>query len=178
MRASASNGGLLQPTESRVARLRGHPVPQLTSCKLRQCPTAAFHVTGKPGSGNSAVARELAPRGFTAVDRDCDPEPSHWEDAMGAAGSNGSIGLKSGPRLAVTSECGTRPGWLRYRPVQVKHPGRSFSAGVGTKVPTLQVSHQVIRSTPVCRSGSYCSGPRPLVTPTRLSLSSARGVRT
>ncbi len=45
---------------------------------------------------------------------------------MGAAGSNGSMGLKSGPRLAATSECGTRPGWLRYRPVQVKHPGRPF----------------------------------------------------
>ena len=45
---------------------------------------------------------------------------------MGAAGSNGSMGLKSGPRLAATSGCGTRPGWLRYRPVQVKHPGTTL----------------------------------------------------
>ena len=42
-----------------------------------------FLVTGNPGSGKSALARELAGRGLLAVDPDDDPELAHWEDAAG-----------------------------------------------------------------------------------------------
>jgi hypothetical protein len=43
----------------------------------------AFLVTGNPGSGKSALARELAGRGVPAIDPDDDPELAHWEDAAG-----------------------------------------------------------------------------------------------
>jgi hypothetical protein len=43
----------------------------------------AFLVTGNPGSGKSALGRELARRGLLAVDPDYDPEFSHWEDDAG-----------------------------------------------------------------------------------------------
>jgi hypothetical protein len=43
----------------------------------------AFLVTGNPGSGKSALARELAGRGLLAIDPDDDPELAHWEDAVG-----------------------------------------------------------------------------------------------
>lgn len=39
----------------------------------------AFLVTGNPGSGKSALARELAGRGVLAIDPDEDPELAHWE---------------------------------------------------------------------------------------------------
>jgi hypothetical protein len=40
-------------------------------------------VTGNPGSGKSALARELAGRGLLAIDPDDDPELAYWEDAAG-----------------------------------------------------------------------------------------------
>lgn len=43
----------------------------------------AFLVTGNPGSGKSALARELGRRGVLAIDPDEDPELAHWEDAAG-----------------------------------------------------------------------------------------------
>jgi hypothetical protein len=43
----------------------------------------AFLVTGNPGSGKSALCRELARRGLLAIDADDDPELSHWEDGAG-----------------------------------------------------------------------------------------------
>jgi hypothetical protein len=43
----------------------------------------AFLVTGNPGSGKSALARELAGRGVLAIDPDEDPELAHWDDAAG-----------------------------------------------------------------------------------------------
>lgn len=43
----------------------------------------AFLVTGNPGSGKSALARELAGRGVLAIDPDDDPELAHWQDAAG-----------------------------------------------------------------------------------------------
>ena len=43
----------------------------------------AFLVTGNPGSGKSALARELAGRGVPAIDPDDDPQLSYWEDAAG-----------------------------------------------------------------------------------------------
>jgi energy-coupling factor transporter ATP-binding protein EcfA2 len=43
----------------------------------------AYLVTGNPGSGKSALARELAGRGVRAIDPDQDPELAHWEDADG-----------------------------------------------------------------------------------------------
>jgi hypothetical protein len=43
----------------------------------------AFLVTGNPGSGKSTLARELARRGFVAVDPDDDPELAHWQDGAG-----------------------------------------------------------------------------------------------
>ena len=43
----------------------------------------AFLVTGNPGSGKSALARELAGRGLLTIDPDDDPELAYWEDAGG-----------------------------------------------------------------------------------------------
>ena len=43
----------------------------------------AFLVTGNPGSGKSALARELAGRGVLAIDPDDDPDLAYWEDAAG-----------------------------------------------------------------------------------------------
>ena len=43
----------------------------------------AFLVTGNPGSGKSALARELAGRGVLAIDPDEDPGLAHWADAAG-----------------------------------------------------------------------------------------------
>jgi hypothetical protein len=43
----------------------------------------AFLVTGNPGSGKSALARELAGRGLLAIDPDDDPDLAYWEDAAG-----------------------------------------------------------------------------------------------
>jgi hypothetical protein len=43
----------------------------------------AFLITGNPGSGKSALGRELTRRGSLAIDPDHDPELSHWEDAAG-----------------------------------------------------------------------------------------------
>lgn len=43
----------------------------------------AFLVTGNPGSGKSALARELAGRGVLAIDPDEDPGLAYWEDGAG-----------------------------------------------------------------------------------------------
>ena len=43
----------------------------------------AYLVTGNPGSGKSALARELAGRGLLVIDPDDDPELAHWQDAAG-----------------------------------------------------------------------------------------------
>jgi hypothetical protein len=43
----------------------------------------AFLVTGNPGSGKSALARELRRRGLVAIDPDDDPELAHWKDTAG-----------------------------------------------------------------------------------------------
>lgn len=53
---------------------------------------AAYLVTGNPGSGKSALARELRARGFVAIDPDYDPELSYWEDPAGRA-----VALAEGP---------------------------------------------------------------------------------
>ena len=46
---------------------------------------AAYLVTGNPGSGKSALARELRARGFAAIDPDHDPELAYWEGPDGKA---------------------------------------------------------------------------------------------
>lgn len=46
-------------------------------------PVPAFLVTGNPGSGKSALAKELARRGLLAIDPDYDSELSYWEDSVG-----------------------------------------------------------------------------------------------
>lgn len=43
----------------------------------------AYLVTGNPGSGKSALARELMSRGLSAIDADHDPGLSYWEDDVG-----------------------------------------------------------------------------------------------
>ena len=43
----------------------------------------AFLVTGNPGSGKSALAKELTRRGLSAIDPDHDTELSYWEDGAG-----------------------------------------------------------------------------------------------
>ena len=43
----------------------------------------AFLVTGNPGSGKSALARELGRRGLRAIDPDDDPELAYSEDLAG-----------------------------------------------------------------------------------------------
>jgi hypothetical protein len=43
----------------------------------------AFLVTGNPGSGKSALARELGRRGLHAIDPDDDPELAYSEDLAG-----------------------------------------------------------------------------------------------
>jgi hypothetical protein len=50
---------------------------------LRRCSMPAYLITGNPGSGKSALARELAGRGLLAIDPDDDPELAHWHDAAG-----------------------------------------------------------------------------------------------
>jgi hypothetical protein len=44
---------------------------------------SAFLVTGNPGSGKTALAAELARRGFVAIDPDYDAQLSYWEDDAG-----------------------------------------------------------------------------------------------
>jgi hypothetical protein len=43
----------------------------------------SFLVTGNPGSGKTALAKELAGRGLSAIDADYDSELSYWEDSAG-----------------------------------------------------------------------------------------------
>ena len=43
----------------------------------------AFLVTGNPGSGKSALVKELRRRGLSAIDPDHDAELSYWEDEAG-----------------------------------------------------------------------------------------------
>lgn len=48
----------------------------------------AFLVTGNPGSGKSALAHELARRGFPVIDPDDDPELARWADAAPIIGDD------------------------------------------------------------------------------------------
>jgi hypothetical protein len=53
-------------------------------CAEASCQRTSAVVTGNPGVRQaSAVAAELARRGFMAIDPDCDPELSHWRDSAG-----------------------------------------------------------------------------------------------
>jgi hypothetical protein len=85
----------------------------------------AFLVTGNPGSGKSTLARELAYRGFQAVDPDDDPELAHWKDATG----NQVDGPQSPDEAWLRSH---RWVWSRSRMEEVMagHSGAVFVCGI------------------------------------------------
>jgi hypothetical protein len=96
---------------------------------------AAFLVTGNPGSGKTALARELARRGLAAIDPDRDPELAFWEDEEGNRG-----GLADRP--AVPTEQWLRAHrWVwdpaRLKAVLAKHDGPVFVCGIALNLDAL-----------------------------------------
>lgn len=66
------------------ARVCGRlPAGGSPTLRLRGCLVSVFLVTGNPGSGKSALTRELKRRGLLAIDPDDDLELAHWQDTAG-----------------------------------------------------------------------------------------------
>lgn len=88
----------------------------------------AILVTGNPGSGKSTVAKELASRGFRAIDPDYDRELSYWLDESGK-----TVRLEEGP--AAPDEAWLRSHrwvWnrLRLEELLAAHHGPTFVCGI------------------------------------------------
>jgi hypothetical protein len=92
----------------------------------------SFLVTGNPGSGKSALADELARRGWPAIDPDYDRELSHWEDANG----DPVDGPRSPDEQWLRSH---RWVWSRSRMEEAlaRHDGAAFVCGIARNLDQL-----------------------------------------
>jgi hypothetical protein len=104
----------------------------------------AFLVTGNPGSGKSALADELARRGWPAIDPDHDRELSHWEDAAGRPAGGPPSPMNSGSSLIAG--CGADPGWRKPWPAMTEQPSSAASPGTWTSFSISSTGYSCSRS--------------------------------